>query len=113
MKTRPTSERDFAAIQALHRHVGWPERSLAGWRWLHDNPARIGTESPAGWVVDGPDGRPAAHVGNLVQRFCLGDQELRGATGFSIIVTPAVRGASRDIFASSCKLSRASRRGLR
>ena len=98
MKTRPTSERDFAAIQALHRHVGWPERSLAGWRWLHDNPARIGTESPAGWVVDGPDGRPAAHVGNLVQRFCLGDQELRGATGFSIIVTPAVRGASRDIF---------------
>lgn len=98
MNIRPTSESDFPAIQALHRHVGWPERSLAGWRWLHDNPARAGTGSPAGWVVDGPDDRPAAHVGNLVQRFWLGDQELRGATGFSIIVTPAVRGASRDIF---------------
>ncbi len=98
MKTRPTSETDFPAIQALHRHVGWPERSLAGWRWLYDNPARIGTDAPAGWVVDGPDGQPAAHVGNLVQRFWLGDQQLRGATGFSIIVTPAVRGASRGMF---------------
>ncbi|MFN3668947.1 MAG: N-acetyltransferase [Brevundimonas sp.] len=98
MKTRPTSESDFPAIQALHRHVGWPERSLAGWRWLHDNPARVATDSPAGWVVDGPDGQPAAHVGNLVQRFWLGDRALHGATGFSIIVTPAVRGASREIF---------------
>lgn len=95
MMIRPTSESDFPAIQALHRHVGWPERSLAGWRWLHDNPARAGTGAPAGWVVDGPDARPAAHAGNLVQRFWLGDQEMRGATGFSIIVTPAARGASR------------------
>lgn len=97
MTIRPTSENDFPAIQALHRHVGWPERSLAGWRWLHDNPARVGTDAPAGWVVDGPDGTPAAHLGNLVQRFWLGDRLLHGATGFSIIVTGSVRGASQKI----------------
>lgn len=97
MPARPTSETDFPAIQALHRHVGWPERSLAGWQWLHDNPARADCNTPAGWVVDGPDGLPAAHGGNLIQRFWLGDQQLRGATGFSIIVTPAARGASRPI----------------
>lgn len=97
MKIRHTSAADFPALQALHRHVGWPERSLAGWRWLHDNPARAETDAPAGWVVDGPDGSPAAHVGNLVQRFWLGDHPLHGASVFSIIVTPAVRGASRDL----------------
>lgn len=96
MAVRPTRETDFPAIQALHRHVGWPERSLAGWRWLYANPARAGTDASAGWVVDGPDGSPAGHVGNLVQRFWLGDQSLRGATGFSIIVTAPVRGASRE-----------------
>jgi hypothetical protein len=97
MKIRQTSESDFPAIQALHRHVGWPERSLAGWRWLHDNPARVGTDAPAGWVVDGPEGQPAAHAGNLIQRFWLGDQEMRGATGFSVIVTPTARGASQAL----------------
>ena len=97
MTSRPITEADFPALQALHRHVGWPERSLAGWRWLHANPARLNTDAPAGWVVDGPDGRPAAHAGNLVQRFWLGDQEFHGATGFSIIVTPAARGASRSL----------------
>lgn len=97
MIVRPSTETDFPAIQALHRHVGWPQRSLAGWRWLHANPARQEISAPAGWVVDGPDGRPAAHVGNLVQRFWLGDRVLHGATGFSIIVTPPVQGASRDI----------------
>ena len=97
MTSRSTSETDFPALQALHRHVGWPQRSLAGWRWLHANPARISAGAPAGWVVDGPDGRPAGHVGNLVQRFWLGDQPLHGATGFSIIVTPPVRGASGEM----------------
>ncbi len=102
MTSRPTTEADFPALQALHRHVGWPERSLDGWRWLHANPARLSTGAPAGWVVDGPDGQPAGHVGNLVQRFWLKDQPLHGATGFSVIVTPPVRGASKamlDAFA--------------
>jgi hypothetical protein len=97
MTSRPTTEADFPALQALHRHVGWPQRSLDGWRWLHANPARISTGAPAGWVVDGPDGQPAGHVGNLVQRFWLNDQPLYGATGFSIIVTPPVRGASTQL----------------
>lgn len=97
MLFRELTANDYPAVQALHRLVGWPERSMAGWRWLHDNPARQGTDAPAGWVTDGPDGRPAAHVGNLVQRFCLGDRVLHGATGFSIIVGPAARGASRTL----------------
>jgi hypothetical protein len=70
-------------------------RSAAGWRWLYDNPARLEAKAAAGWVTDGPDGQPAAHVGNLVQRFWLGDQVLYGATGFSVIVAPGARGASR------------------
>lgn len=64
---------------------------------MHANPARLSAGAPAGWVVDGPDGQPAGHVGNLVQRFWLNDLSLHGATGFSIIVTPPVRGASTQL----------------
>jgi len=97
MTLREISEADYPGVQALHRGVGWPERSLAGWRWLHANPARLEIGAPAGWVMDGPDGEPAGHVGNLIQRFRLGERRLHGATGFSIIVTPTVRGASRSM----------------
>jgi len=100
MTSRPIIEAAFPALQALHRHVGWPQRSLDGWRWLHANPARISAGAPAGWVVDGPDGQPAGHVGNLVQRFWLNDQPLHGATGFSIIVTSPVRGASGEMLSA-------------
>ena len=102
MVLRELTEADYPAIQALHRSVGWPQRSLAGWRWLHANPARHEIGAPAGWVVEGPDGSPAAHIGNLVQRYRLGDAALHGANGFSIIASPAARGASRlllDAFA--------------
>tara|TARA_R110002167_G_scaffold8955_8_gene41143 strand:+ start:12582 stop:13691 length:1110 start_codon:yes stop_codon:yes gene_type:complete len=97
MNIRHTSESDYPAIQALHRLVGWPERSLAGWRWLQDNPALAGIDAPTGWVIDGADGQPAAHLGNLVKRFWLGDQLSNGVTGFSIIVTPDARGASQTL----------------
>jgi len=95
MVPRELTPDDYPAVRALHRLVGWPERSAAGWRWLYDNPARLEAKAAAGWVTDGPDGQPAAHVGNLVQRFWLGDQVLYGATGFSVIVAPGARGASR------------------
>lgn len=97
MLLRELTADDYPAVQALHRLVGWPERSAAGWRWLHDNPARLEANAPAGWVTDGPDGRPAAHVGNLVQRYWLGDRVLYGATGFSVIVAPEARGASHAL----------------
>lgn len=102
MSFREITADDYPAAQALHRLVGWPERSIAGWRWLQDNPARIEAGAPAGWVADGPSGRPAAHIGNLVQKYWLGDRALYGATGFSVIVAPEARGASRvllDAFA--------------
>ena len=97
MALREIVETDYPGVQALHRSVGWPSRSLAGWRWLHANPARRETEAPAGWVVDGPDGALAGHVGNFIQRFHLGDRVLHGATGFSIIVRPAARGTGREM----------------
>lgn len=97
MAIRELTEADYPAVQALHRGVGWPERSLAGWRWLHANPARLEIGAPAGWVSTGPDGQLTAHAGNLIQRFRMGDRTLHGATGFSIIVTPAARGASRPL----------------
>lgn len=91
---RPLRPADYDAVNRLHRSVGWPERSAAGWRWLYEDPARRAIDAPAAWVVDGPDGRPAAHMGNLVQRFFLGERELYAATGFSVIVDHAARGAS-------------------
>jgi len=94
---RELTAADYPAVQALHRSVGWPQRSLAGWRWLHANPARLALGAPAGWITEGPDGIPAAHVGNLVQRYGLGDRVLYGATAFSIIVSPQARGASRPM----------------
>lgn len=94
---REITEVDYPDLQQLHRSVGWPPRSLAGWRWLHDNPFRREIGAPAGWVAESLDGRVAAHVGNLVQRFRLGDRVLHGATGYSIIVSPSVRGSSRPM----------------
>lgn len=97
MALREIAETDYPGVQTLHRSVGWPPRSLAGWRWLHANPARLETDAPAGWVADGPDGELAAHVGNFIQRFHLGDRVLHGATGFSIIVLPSARGTGREM----------------
>lgn len=97
MKLRPVTQSDFPGVQALHRQVGWPERSLAGWRWLFDNPARKAQGAPAGWVVEGPDGGLLAHVGNMIQRFSHGERTLYGATGFSIIVSQEAKGSSRAL----------------
>jgi len=97
MTVREITEADYPAVQALHRGVGWPQRSLAGWRWLGDNPARHEIGAPAGWVVDGPDGQPVAHLGNMIHRFHLDGRPLYGATGFSIIVTPEAKGTSRAL----------------
>jgi hypothetical protein len=92
MALREIARTDYPQVQALHRSVGWPARSLAGWRWLHDNPARTATGAPAGWVAEGLGGDLTAHVGNLIQRFHRGNETLYGATGFSIIVQPSARG---------------------
>ncbi|PZO05216.1 MAG: hypothetical protein DCF29_08555 [Alphaproteobacteria bacterium] len=103
MSIRAVTEADYPAIQALHRSVGWPARSLAGWRWLHANPARAEIDAPGGWVVDGPDGQPAAHVGNLIHRFNLDGRRLHAATGFSIIALPKVRGVAHRIIRTFSK----------
>lgn len=97
MPIRHLDETDYPGVQALHRAVGWPARSLAGWRWLHSNPARAEIDAPAGWVIDTGDGELAGHVGNLIQRFHHRGHTLYGATGFSIIVLPSARGQGQRI----------------
>lgn len=94
---RPIDDADFEAVNALHGSVGWPRRSLAGWRWLKDNPAGIESGAPSGWLLEAPDGRPSGHTGNFVQRFHRGGDILYGATGYSIIVAPHARGHSRPL----------------
>lgn len=97
---RPLVEADYPAVQALHRAVGWPERSIEGWLWLHANPARPDTAAPAGWVIEDSAGVIGGHLGNLVQRFHLGERILYGATGFSIIINRSVRGQGQALLRS-------------
>lgn len=103
MLARAFQPSDRDAVNALHRSVWWPERSLDGWAWLDANPARVEIGAPSGFVVDDAQGRAGAFVGNFVQRFWHGDQRLHGATGFSTIVPPTVRGASRSLFRALLK----------
>lgn len=95
MPLRPIRRSDYEALNRLHREVGWPERSQAGWRWLEQNPARRDIDAPVGWVVTDAEDAPVAMLGNLIQRFRQGERSLYAATGFSIIVPPQHRGASR------------------
>jgi hypothetical protein len=97
MTTRPFVPPDVDAVNALHRAVWWPERSAEGWAWLAANPARADIDAPSGWVVEDKAGAPAAFVGNMIQRFWHDDVLTHGATGFSIIVPPTARGASRQL----------------
>ena len=103
MAVRPIVRSDHDALNRLHREVGWPERSPAGWRWLESSPAREDLDAPAGWVVTDDDDRPAAMLGNFVQRFQHGSRSLYGATGFSIIVPPSQKGASRPLIRAFLK----------
>ncbi|MFK0298162.1 N-acetyltransferase [Brevundimonas sp. NPDC090276] len=90
---RPFQLTDVPDVNRLHQQVGWPVRSVEGWRWLASNPARQ-AEAPLGWVSADADGRAAAFVGNFIQRFWLKEHAVQGAGGFSIIVPPAQRGAA-------------------
>lgn len=93
-QVRPFHFDDHEAVNALHRAVGWPARSPAGWAWLADSPARLETRAPAGWLLEAGDGEACGFTGNFVQRFHHGDQILHGATAFSLIVRPRARGRS-------------------
>jgi len=103
MSVRPIAALDHEALNRLHRQVGWPERSPAGWRWLEANPARLALGAPAGWVVADKDDNAVAMLGNFIQRFHQGAQDYFGATGFSIIVPPSQKGASRPLIRTFLK----------
>jgi len=98
---RTIDDDDHEALNALHRSVGWPQRSQAGWAWLASNPARTESGAPAGWLLEADDDDEACGMtGNFVQRFHRGDDTLYGATGFSIIVRPRGRGRSRMLLST-------------
>lgn len=97
MIVREVRADDYPALNRLHASVGWPQRSMDGWRWLADNPARREIDAPEGWVIVDAADRPCAMLGNLIQRFVLDGRRLHGATGFSIIVPPQHKGASRPL----------------
>ncbi|SPU55631.1 Uncharacterised protein [Brevundimonas vesicularis] len=103
MSVRPIAALDHEALNRLHCQVGWPERSPAGWRWLESNPARLALGAPAGWVVADEDDNAVAMLGNFIQRFRYGAQDHFGATGFSIIVPPSQKGASRPLIRTFLK----------
>ncbi len=92
---RPIGNDDHDAINALHRSVGWPERSIEGWRWLASNPALIESQASAGWLLESSSGEAHGFTGNFVQRFDRAETTQFAASGFSIIVQPSARGASR------------------
>lgn len=97
MEVRALSLEDIPAVNRLHREVWWPERSAEGWQWLMNNPATLEIGSPAGLVLKDTTGEVGAFIGSFTQKFWEGDQVSYGATGFSIIVPPTVRGASRAL----------------
>jgi hypothetical protein len=92
MPVRPFTPDDSDALAYLHRSVGWPVRSVAGWRWLNEDPARRLRDAPLGWIALDDHGGPVACLGNFIQTFRLGDRTLYGGTGHSIIVSEAGRG---------------------
>ncbi|MFC0633868.1 N-acetyltransferase [Brevundimonas balnearis] len=94
---RPFTRADQEAVNALHRSVGWPDRSFGGWRWLEENPARPSDSSPLGWVIDGPDGRPQAFLGAFHQRLKGAAGPASFLNGFSLIVSPHAKGAARPL----------------
>lgn len=93
---RPLRIDDGEAVNRLYGSVGWPMRSSAGWSWLASSPARQEIHAPLGWAFEA-DGEMVAVLGNLILPFDFDGRRLRGATGFSIVVTPAARGASRSL----------------
>lgn len=96
---------DWKSLNDLHRWAWFPERSEAGWKWVHG----FGQGYP-GWVLEDDEG-VCGYLGNVRQDYALLDARLAGATGYSLIVLPRAKGGARrlleafrnqpDIFATS------------
>jgi hypothetical protein len=82
---------DWQSLNDLHRWAWFPERSEAGWEWVH----RFGQGYP-GWVLEDDDG-VCGHLGNIRQDYALCETRLVGATGYSLIVLPRAKGGSRRL----------------
>lgn len=80
---------DLPGISRLVRACGFPERSLAGWKWaIFDNPDQ-GNIAP-GWVCE-HDGRMAGFLGNFVNRYARDGECFTFATGHTVVTDPAFK----------------------
>lgn len=91
LQLRTLQRQDHAAVQALFARQGWPQRSLAGWRWALFDAPQCSAGTPAGWVLQGPEGL-AGFLGNLPLRLWQGGQPLPAATCTALLVDAAWRG---------------------
>lgn len=80
---RQVEEADLLDIVRLVEACGFPERTVAGWRWvLFENPDQ-GDIAP-GWVFE-RSGRIAGFLGNFVNRYRHGSADFTIATGHTVV----------------------------
>jgi len=82
---------DWESLNELHRWAWFPERSEAGWKWVHG----FGQGYP-GWVLEDDDG-VCGYLGNIRHDYSLRDACFMGATGYSLIVLPRAKGGARRL----------------
>lgn len=88
----PLQAQDHAQVQTLFARQGWSQRSQAGWQWaLFDSPQRPTPDTPAGWVLKGPEGI-VGFLGNLPHRLWQDGRPLPAATCTALLVDAAWRG---------------------
>lgn len=91
LQLRELQLQDHAAVQALFARHGWPQRSLAGWRWaLFESPQRPPDAAP-GWVLQAPEG-VVGFLGNLPQRLWQNSQPLPAVTCTALLLDATWRG---------------------
>ena len=94
MAVRPFQMSDIAGVNQLHKDIGWTVPSFELWQWLADNPARA--NAPIGWVIDN-DGRIDGFLGSFRLGYYRGSTRYTSTTSHSVIVSPRVKGAIRDL----------------
>jgi hypothetical protein len=81
---REVREDDLPRLARLVAACGFPERSVAGWRWvLFGNPVQ--QDTPPGWVMEDQAGGLAGFIGNYIMTYRRGDRRFRFAMGHTMV----------------------------
>ena len=88
---RTVERTDLTEINGLLERVWFTTRSAAGFDWLcTDNPGQSGLAP--GWVVETPEGRICAFLGNFIQRGWLNGELQLVASGHTFVAAPGQGG---------------------